>query len=300
MAGTEVARPRITDLVSAEMSEERVELVRRTVAKGASDDELAMLFSLADRYGLDPFAKEIWCICQLEDNGERKMKNGQPVPAQIMASRDGFLAIANRDPQFDGMDSDYVCAKDTFQRNADGTVAHEYGRPGERDGVVGAYAVVYRKDRRVPVYFFARWSIYGQPNAVNRNGQVQHWSPWAKYPDAMILKVAEAMALKRAFSLSGLTAEEELAAGEAIDEGADSSIPARPRLRAPEVSPRSRGIGAAKTEPVAQPQPEQEATESTASETDGDGDGSERELPPELIGTADDPATDAERFGGEE
>jgi phage recombination protein Bet len=232
------------------LTPERVELVRRTVAKGAVDDELAMFFSLAERYELDPFAKEIWCICNLNQDGSRKLdSSGRPYPAQITASRDGFLAIANRNPAFDGMDSDVVCENDTFTR-LPGAVDHSYGAD-ERGKPRGAYALVYRKDRSVPTYFFAKWVEYGEPNLRYENQQLKKGSPWVKYPSAMILKVAEAMALKRAFSLSGLTAEEELDAGAAIEDGAQAQFQDRQPLVQPRISPASRGIGQAITKPAA-------------------------------------------------
>jgi hypothetical protein len=51
---------------------------------------------------------------------------------------------------------------------------------------------------------FAPFAEYNAPS----NGT------WKKYPSAMILKVAEAMALKRAFSISGLVTREELDASD--------------------------------------------------------------------------------------
>jgi phage recombination protein Bet len=256
----------LTDVVTGGLTDERIELVRRTVAKGATDDELAMFFSLAERYELDPFAKEVWCICNLNRDGSRKLdKYGEPYPAQITASRDGFLAIANRHPAFDGMESDVVCENDDFQRVPNGVV-HTYGA-AERGKPRGAYALIYRKDRAVPTFFFAKWVEYGEPNLRYDDGKLKTQSPWVRYPSAMILKVAEAMALKRAFSLSGLTAEEELHAGDAIEEGAEAQFRDRPPLSQPKISPASRGLGIGRAhsqprqperiaEPVAEPEPE--------------------------------------------
>jgi phage recombination protein Bet len=254
---------------SGDLTPERIELVRRTVAKGASDDELAMLFSLAERYELDPFAKEIWCIVPFERDGKTRktQKNGEPVPPQITASRDGFLAIANRHTQFDGMDSDVVCEGDSFQPKRDEAgrvigVDHVYGE--KRGKPRAGYALVWRTDRSRPSYFYAKWGEYGEPNAffVNDDGskKANHYSPWYRYPSAMILKVAEAMALKRAFSLSGLTAEEELHAGQSIDEGAEGSLPERQALHTPKISPASRGLGVgrAHSRPASQETPEPE------------------------------------------
>lgn len=170
---------------------EQVETITKTVAKGATRDELSMFLHLSQQYGLDPFAKDIWFI---------KMGSQQPV---IMTSRDGYLKIANRDPDYDGLDSDVVYAKDAFKKTSAG-VEHTYSL-GDRGPIVGAYALVYRKSRSRPVYTFAPMKDYCKSNGT-----------WRQYPHAMILKVAEAMALKRAFSISGLVTREEIEGGDAM------------------------------------------------------------------------------------
>lgn len=186
--------------VADEYTREKIELVKQTVAQGATDAELAMFLGLAARYGLDPFAKEIWCAPM---DGQR---------LQIFTSRDGYLAIANRHPQFAGLVSEAVWPGDVFERVTDSTgmpvgIRHEYAidrRSGGATGKpIGAYALVYRHDRVVPTFFFARWSEYGASRASNTR------SAWAKHPSAMIIKVAESNALRRAFSISGLVGEDE-------------------------------------------------------------------------------------------
>lgn len=167
-------------------SPEQMQLMKDTVAKGVSDNEFMLFMHLAQHYGLDPFAKEVWCI---------KYGNN---PATIFTSRDGYLKIASRDPQMDGIQSDAVCANDSLEKLTDGTVLHTYGNP--RGALLGAYALVFRKDRSRPAYFYAPMAEY---NAGSN-------PTWKKYPTAMIIKVAEAMALKRAFSISGLVTQEEL------------------------------------------------------------------------------------------
>ena len=162
----------------------QVETIKKTVAVGASNEELDVFLSLARAYDLNPFLKEIWCI-----------KMGGKVV--ITTSRDGYLRIANRDQHFRGLVSDAVYAKDKFTKTKDG-VEHSYSS-GDRGQIVGAYALVYRDDRNYPTYFFAPFRDY-----YKRGGT------WDQYPHAMILKVAEAMALKRAFSSSGLVTQEEI------------------------------------------------------------------------------------------
>ena len=164
-------------------NEEELETIRNTVAKGATESEFKMFISLATRYGLDPFNKEIFFW---------KVK-GRPT---IMTSRDGYLKIADRHPEYDGLVSDVVRENDQFKRTSEG-IDHQYS--SNRGEIIGAYALVYRKDRSYPIYIFAPFDEYNADSRV-----------WNQYPSAMILKVAESMALKRAFTVSGLVSREEM------------------------------------------------------------------------------------------
>ena len=166
-----------------EFTPKEIETIRRTVAEKATDDEFRMFMHLAKSYGLNPFNGEIFFW---------KM-NGKPT---IMTSRDGYLKIADRHPSYDGLVSDVVRENDLFKRKQDGIV-HEYG--SDRGFIIGAYALVYRDDRSYPTYMFAPFEEYNAGTRV-----------WAQYPSAMILKVAESMALKRAFTVSGLVTREEM------------------------------------------------------------------------------------------
>ena len=164
---------------------EQIDTIKNTVAVGANDSELKMFLSLAAKYDLDPFAREIW----FANMGNR---------STIITGRDGYLKIANRNPHFDGMTSDVVCANDKFIKEGN-NIRHMYSAMN-RGQIIGAYAVVYRKDRNTPAYFFAPFKEYYKGNS----------NVWRQYPSAMIQKVAESMALKRAFSISGLVTEDEI------------------------------------------------------------------------------------------
>ena len=179
-------------------SSKEIETIRRTVAEKANDDEFRMFMHLTRSYGLDPFNGEIffWKV------------NGKPT---IMTSRDGYLKIADSHPAYDGIVSDVVRANDVFKREKD-DIKHEYG--ADRGDIIGAYALVYRSDRRYPVYVFAPFDEYNAGTRV-----------WANYPSAMILKVAESMALKRAFTVSGLVSREEMDAIQERDEDFEKNIP---------------------------------------------------------------------------
>jgi len=182
------AQNKVVDIESRNMelisfTQKEVETIKRTVASDANTDELRMFLHIAKTYGLDPFNKEIffWKI------------KGKPT---IMTSRDGYLKIADRHDEYNGLVSDVVRENDKFRRKAQG-IDHEYGT--NRGDIIGAYALVYRKDREYPVYVFAPFQEYFAGTRV-----------WSQYPSAMILKVAESMALKRAFTVSGLVTAEEM------------------------------------------------------------------------------------------
>ena len=94
--------------------------------------------------------------------------------------------------------SDVVHENDEFEKLPDGLVRHKYGCK-DRGKIIGAYAMGFRNDRKYPVYVFAHLSEYYKAGKV-----------WDQYTSAMILKVAEAMMLKRLVSISGLVTKEEM------------------------------------------------------------------------------------------
>ena len=168
---------------------QQVEAIRKTVAYGATNEELTMFLYLAHKTGLDPFSNEIWFI---QVNGKNK----------IMTGRDGYLKIANNHPAFQGMESDAIYELDKFTRESgqdQSVIKHSYDSLKDRGRLLGAYAKVWRSDRKVPSFFLAPMSDYDKKKGC-----------WLQYPHAMIIKVAEAMALKRAFAISGLCTQEEL------------------------------------------------------------------------------------------
>ncbi len=148
---------------------EKLQLIRDMFAKGATDNEFLVMMELANRYQLDPFSKQIWLV-KYGDN-----------PAQIFCGRDGYLAIAHRSGQFDGMES---------------------GTRKEGDDLVG-WCKVYRKDMSHPFEV----EVYASEYSTGKN-------LWRDKPRTMIQKVAEAQCLRRAFSISGLYSPEEIDTGD--------------------------------------------------------------------------------------
>jgi phage recombination protein Bet len=191
---------------------EMIATAKATIARGSTDEEFALLLHLAKKYDLDPFAKEIWCVKQ----------GGPNQAATIMASRDGYLKAAQRDPSFMGLQAGVVRKGDTFAFNAtEGTVEHSFG--AERGPIQGAWAIAHHR-LRMPVCCFVDFAEYKGTSPI-----------WGKYPSAMIQKVAEVFALKRQFGINGLVTKEELDTEAPtyvqVDRGPADNAPAAPAHR---------------------------------------------------------------------
>lgn len=191
-------------------------LIRASVAKECNDAELGMFLEICARYQLDPFSKQVWAI---------KIRGA----VQTIVSRDGLLALANRHTpaqgftgpgEFLGCESDVVRKGDTFRkaRGAEGTqVEHSYDVTGDRGPIVGAWAIVHRREHSA-TYFYAEWSTYNTGQNV-----------WKSHPETMIVKSAEAMALRKAFSITGMIGEAEVDSRQSLTatEGGEGSAETR-------------------------------------------------------------------------
>ena len=164
-------------------SQEDLNLIKKTVAKNADDAEFKLFLYTAWKYELDPLVKQIWCV---------KYGNN---PAAIYAGRDGFLAIAHRSGQLDGMET-------TAIRN-------------EKGDLIGAECKVWRKDMKHPFVVEVALSEYKSNNNSN----------WNTRPETMLKKVAESQCLRRAFSISGMYEPSEM--DEVYEQPAPKAEPAK-------------------------------------------------------------------------
>ncbi|MDW8802325.1 recombinase RecT [Clostridium sp. A1-XYC3] len=162
----------------------QIELIRNTVAKGATEDELSIFLYLSKQYNLDPFKREIWFT-----------KYGNQT--NIMTSRDGYLKFAQTSAEFEGLISFVVQEGDVFEIDAaEYKITHRFGT--KRGRIIGAWARCDRKGKK-PFISYVDFGEYNQNNMI-----------WKKYPSAMIQKVAEVFVLKRAFGINGLVTREEI------------------------------------------------------------------------------------------
>lgn len=153
--------------------EAMVKTMRDTVAKGATDEEFKLFCAIAQSTGLNPFLKQIWFI----KGNKYQNKKGEWVqpPAQIMTGIDGYRAIANTHPAYDGTEIQTDRDKD--------------GKPTR------CTAKVWRKDRKFPAVAEVMFREYYK---AGFNGKE---SVWDKNGTVMIEKVAESLATRRAFPL---------------------------------------------------------------------------------------------------
>lgn len=197
------------------LTRDQVELLKRTVARGVTDDELALFCHVANRAGLDPFAKQLHAV-------KRRAKvDGQYRDVMtIQTGIDGFRLVAARSGAHAGTD------EAVFEEGPE-------GRPTK--ATVTVWKIV--GGLRVAFTASARWAEYVQVYRDRESGREEPMGLWGKMPHTMLAKCAEALALRKAFpmDLSGVYAHEEIAQAGGVAP-ADEPLPVtvEPEAAAPE------------------------------------------------------------------
>lgn len=189
--------------------QEKLDLLKRTVAEGTSNDEFALFVEVAKSAGLNPFQRQIYAIMR---NVKVKDRNGDRWEKRmtIQTGIDGYRLIAARTGVHAGTsDAEFGSSNKQGQP--------EWARVTVRKLLPGGHIAEFPAT--------ARWEEYVQTDkSGNPTGM------WEKMPFNQLAKCAEALALRKAFpaELSGIYTAEEMSQADNGPTASTSTEPQQP------------------------------------------------------------------------
>ena len=202
---------------SADFPAAQLALIRRTVAADTNEAEFELFIHMARSLRLDPLRRQIYALVYNKNRADKRKMS-------IIVAIDGFRAIAERTGNY-RPDED----EPTFEFDPDAK------SPTNPAGLVKATVRVWKHSHGSwhKVTASAWWDEYApikEEWVDNEAGQrrpsgkmtLDASGQWGKMPRVMLAKVAEALALRKAWpdDFSALHAQEEVDRAIAIDESA--------------------------------------------------------------------------------
>jgi phage recombination protein Bet len=223
---------------SVNFSRDQVQLLKDTVCRGATDDELRLFLEVCRSKRLDPFGKQIHAVKRWDSGLRREVMSFQ-------IGIDGFRALAERSGRYVGQDAPVWCGLD-----------------GEWHDVwlaqqppVAAKMSVHKEGFVKPVTRIALFREYVQ---TTKDGGPN--SMWTKMPANQLAKCAEALAFRAAFpeELSGLYTPDEMGQSENDSRRVKQPLPIRSKPTPSAPTPVAVPEAVIDVEPIEPPQPESE------------------------------------------
>ncbi len=211
MSGTElVVEEQRHVAVQNELSfnQEKIDLLKRTICKGATNDELELFMNQCKRLNLDPFLRQIHAVKRYDSKLQTDVMSTQ-------TSIDGFRLIAERTSAYQGQTPAMWCDIDGVWKDV--WLSDNFP--------FAARIGVHKKGFKDPLYCTAHWKEYVQ--TYQKGNQTFIGSMWKKMPTLMLAKCAEALALRKAFphELSGIYTSDEMSQAEnAVDVQTDVKV----------------------------------------------------------------------------
>lgn len=173
----------------ATLAEEKIELLKRTICRGATDDELELFIHACNRMHLDPFLKQVYAVKRWQDGKE---------VMTIQTGIDGYRLIAER--------------TNKYMPGRECSFAYKEGK------VFSATAYVKKLGVDGQWHEIASTVYWDEYVAKKKDGTVT--GMWKDKPHVMLGKCAESAVLRKAFpaDLSGVYTKEEMDQADIVHE----------------------------------------------------------------------------------
>ena len=171
-----------------------LDTLRRDIAPAASDAELAYFGQVCTHLGLDPWAGQIYFIGRRQKVGENRWQTVHRPQISVAGRR----VLAERTGQLEGIAGPEWCAVRRVDKDGN-KLSLVWEELWDSDDFVpyAARVLVYRKGWKVPANGTAKWSEFAVFEGTGNQRRLASF--WQRSPSHMLGKVAEALALRRAF-----------------------------------------------------------------------------------------------------
>lgn len=173
------------------LDNKKIDLLKSTICKGASDEEFELFLHACQRTGLDPFMRQIYAVKRWDSAARKETMT-------IQTGIDGYRCIAERTGKYSpGREPTYHYDDKGF--------------------IISSTAYVKKQTADGTWHEVAATAFFNEYCQKTKEGKPTRF--WMQLGHAMIAKCAEALALRKAFpgDLSGIYTKEEMQQADVID-----------------------------------------------------------------------------------